>query len=52
MVNPTTLPVEAGNGLLISREHKLKRVHLIDGIFQGDLDNSYQRDGFGIIQTS
>lgn len=34
-----------------SIEPKLARTHLIDGIYQGEVNRSYQRDGFGILLT-
>ena len=31
--------------------YKMVTTHLIDGIYQGFVNSSYQRDGFGLIQT-
>jgi hypothetical protein len=30
---------------------KIVRTHLIDGVYEGFVNASYQRDGFGIVQT-
>lgn len=35
----------------ISNDFKLVLTHLIDGVYQGFVNSSYQRDGFGILQT-
>jgi len=41
------------NGLpkIVLNEIKMVKTHLIDGIYQGFVNSSYQRDGFGILQT-
>lgn len=31
--------------------YKVVSTHLIDGIYQGFVNSSYQRDGFGFLQT-
>ena len=35
----------------ISNQYKMVTTHMIDGIYQGFINSSYQRDGFGILQT-
>jgi hypothetical protein len=35
----------------VLHNYKAVRTHLIDGIYQGVVNSSYQRDGFGILQT-
>jgi hypothetical protein len=40
-----TLPKTTNN------DRKIVRTHLIDGIYEGLVNASYQRDGFGILQT-
>lgn len=33
------------------KDYKLACTHLIDGVYEGIVNASYQRDGFGILQT-
>ena len=35
----------------IQYHNKMVTTHMIDGIYQGYVNRSYQRDGFGILQT-
>jgi hypothetical protein len=35
----------------LNHDYKIVRTHLIDGVYEGFINASYQRDGFGILQT-
>ena len=33
------------------QDYKIVSTHLIDGVYEGFVNSSYQRDGFGMLQT-
>ena len=35
----------------VQNQYKMVTTHMIDGIYQGYVNSSYQRDGFGLLQT-